>query len=427
MKNSLFYVSLFLMFLTSNIFAQYKNIQLPKPKASTYRYAQVEPSIAINPNNPKQVIAGTVMNEYYYSKNGGKSWKSMNMSSAYGVNGDPCVIFDKNSDIYYFHLASVPGGQHLDRIVCQKSTKLKGNFNEGTFPAPNGKVQDKEWVAVDYKTNAMYMTWTQFDKYNNADTSFHSNIVFSKSLDGAKTWSEPIEINSVYGDCLDDDNTVEGATPAVGPNGEVYVAWTGPNGIVFNRSLDKGKTWLKDEVKIADHPEGWTIKVPGIYRCNGLPILKCDISDGPNRGKLYLNWADQSNGTDDTDVWIATSDDGGITWTEPIRVNQDKTKTHQFFTWMDIDQCNGDVYFVYYDRSNYETSSIKTDVVVSLTSDGGKTFKAKVVSESPFEPNDKLFFGDYNNISVVDGMVRPIWTRMHESRISVWTALIDGF
>jgi Neuraminidase (sialidase) len=427
MKNRVLFTIFFLVYICNSVNAQYKNIQLPKPKKSTYRFAQVEPSIAINPNNTKQVVAGTVMDEYYYSKNGGKTWRSMNMSSNFGVNGDPCVIFDKFGAIYYFHLASVPGGQHLDRIVCQKSTSLKGKFNEGTFPVPNGKVQDKEWVAVDYRNNNMFMTWTQFDKYNEPDTAFHSNIVFSMSSDGADTWSDPLEINSVYGDCADDDNTVEGATPAVGPNGEIYVAWTGPNGVVFNRSLDTGKTWLKNEIKIAEHPEGWTINVPGIYRCNGLPILKCDISDGPNRGKLYLNWADQRNGTNDTDIWIATSDDGGMTWTDPIRVNQDKTKTHQFFTWMDIDQCNGDVYFVYYDRSNYNTSSIKTDVVVCLTSDGGKTFKAKVVSESPFEPNDKLFFGDYNNISVVDGMVRPIWTRMHESKISVWTALIDGF
>lgn len=417
-------ILLFVSFLSS---AQYKNIQLPKAKNSTYAFAQVEPSIAINPNNPKQMVAGTVMDEYYYSKNSGKKWRAMNLSSTFGVNGDPCLLFGKHSEIFYFHLSNYAHGSKLDRIVCQKSCKIKGKFNEGTFPAPNGKVQDKEWVTIDYSNNYLYMTWTQFDKYNEPDTSFHSNIMFSKSTDGAKSWSEPIKINSVYGDCLDDDNTVEGATPALGPNGEIYVAWTGPNGIVFNRSLDSGKTWLKEEIKIADHPEGWTIDVPGIYRCNGLPILKCDVSGGANNGTLYLNWADQSNGTHNTDVWIAKSTDNGNTWTKPIRVNTDKTETHQFFTWMDIDQSSGDVYFIYYDRSNYDPSSLKTDVVVCKTADGGNTFTSKIISESPFEPNKNLFFGDYNNIAVVNGIVRPIWTRMHNNQISVWTALIDGF
>ena len=43
---------------------------------------------------------------------------------------------------------------------------------------------------------------------------------------------------------MDEDDVVEGALPAVGPNGEVYVAWAGPRGIVFNRSLDGDQTWL---------------------------------------------------------------------------------------------------------------------------------------------------------------------------------------
>jgi hypothetical protein len=39
---------------------------------------------------------------------------------------------------------------------------------------------------------------------------------------------------------VDEDDAVEGAVP----NGEVYVAWAGPRGIVFNRSLDGDQIWL---------------------------------------------------------------------------------------------------------------------------------------------------------------------------------------
>ncbi|MBK7266279.1 MAG: hypothetical protein IPI12_08095 [Ignavibacteriales bacterium] len=42
-----------------------------------------------------------------------------------------------------------------------------------------------------------------------------------------------IKISDKSGDCVDEDNTVEGAVPAVGPNGEVYVSWTGPYGLLF--------------------------------------------------------------------------------------------------------------------------------------------------------------------------------------------------
>ncbi|MEZ5146518.1 MAG: sialidase family protein [Bacteroidales bacterium] len=67
-----------------------------------------------------------------------------------------------------------------------------------------------------------------------------------------------------------------------------------------------------------------------INRCNGLPITVCDLSGGPNNGTIYINWSDQSNGEDDTDVWVVKSTDGGDTWSEPMRVNDDPPGKQQF-------------------------------------------------------------------------------------------------
>jgi Neuraminidase (sialidase) len=216
---------------------------------------------------------------------------------------------------------------------------------------------------------------------------------------------------------------VEGAVPAYGPNGEIYVTWSGPDGLVFQRSLDGGKTWLKEEKKLALHPGGWDIKVEGIYRANGLPILSCDLSNGPNRGNLYLNWCDQRNGEKDADIWLMTSRDGGETWSDAIRVNQDSSKRQQFFTWMAVDQSNGYLYFVYYDRRNY--SDFKTDVYLSVSRDGGKTFSDHRISQAPFIPYKYVFFGDYLNIAAVNGTIRAIWPRMDEGKISLWVGLIN--
>ena len=59
-----------------------------------------------------------------------------------------------------------------------------------------------------------------------------SNFV-SKSTNSGANWSSALRINKKAGNCLDEDNTVEGAVPCVGPNGEIYVLWSGPLGIVF--------------------------------------------------------------------------------------------------------------------------------------------------------------------------------------------------
>jgi hypothetical protein len=35
-----------------------------------------EPSIVINPKNPNNVVAGSVLNYYHFSNDGGKTWQS---------------------------------------------------------------------------------------------------------------------------------------------------------------------------------------------------------------------------------------------------------------------------------------------------------------------------------------------------------------
>ena len=401
------------------------NVQIP-PVNSRYPYNECEPSIAINPKNTNHIAAGSVLQGYHFSKDGGKTWKSKNLTSKFGVYGDPVLIFDTTGRLYYFHLASKGEDEHLNRIVCQASDKIEGAFSIESSTKPNGtKVQDKHWVVVNPKTNVIYMTWTQFDAYDSPDPKDSSFIMFSKSTNRGISWSEPKRISKFGGDCMDGDMTVEGAVPALGAHGEIFVTWAGPNGLVFQKSLDDGKTWLNEEKYVENQPEGWDIKVPGFYRANGLPFLVSDMSNGPNRGTLYLNWSDQRNGNDNTDVWLMKSSDGGDTWSKPIKVNQDRTRSHQFMTAIAVDQTNGDLHIVFYDRCKYKATDKQTDVVWCMSKDGGETFQQQTISEKSFSPNDKVFFGDYLGIAAVNGRVRPIWPRMDNGKISLWTALID--
>ena len=418
----LFIVVLFLQIGLNYAQSNYPNVRIPKFKGSVY-YEQCEPSVAIDPNNTGIIAVGTVLRGYYYSVDSGKTWNSKKMKSKYGVHGDPVLMFDTTSRLYYFHLSNYKKTSWLDRIVCQSTDKVDKCFDQGTFPEPNGtKAQDKHWTVLNPLTNEIYMTWTQFDKYDSKNPKDSSVILFSKTADQGKTWSKPLRISKFAGDCLDGDNTVEGAVPAVGPNGEIYVSWTGPKGLVFQCSKDGGSTWLKEERIIAQHPGGWSIDIPGMNRANGLPILVCDLSKGSNRGKLYLNWCDQRNGLTDTDVWLMSSEDGGETWSEETRVNQDESGKHQFFTWMAVDQSSGNLYFVYYDRRNY--ADTQTDVYLSVSQDGGHTFTDLRLSESPFVASELIFFGDYLNIAAVDGVIVTVWPRMDQGKISLWTTTI---
>ncbi len=385
-----------------------------------------EPTIIINPKNTDHMVAGANIDNVYYSTDGGYTWNHEVLTSTYGVWGDPVVIVDTAGAYYFFHLSNPPQGSWIDRIVCQKKDSIGGSWSSGNYMGLNpGKEQDKEWAVVDRTNNNIYVTWTQFDDYGSLNPDDKSDIMFSRSLDGGATWSDALRINEVSGDCVDDDNTVEGAVPAVGPNGEIYVAWAGPLGLVFDRSTDGGDTWLDEDIYIGPNPGGWAYDIPGISRCNGLPVTKCDLSGGPHHGTIYVNWSDQRNGEDDTDIWLSKSTDGGDTWSEAIRVNDDPPGKHQFFTWMDVDQVTGHLWFVFYDRRNYNDNN--TDLYMAVSKDGGESFINFRVSESPFYPFSTTFFGDYTNVSAYDNVVRPVWARLEGSDLSVWTAIVDPF
>ena len=381
-----------------------------------------EPAIMIDPKNPNVLIAGANLNNYFISLDTGNTWTKHTLSSTFGVWGDPVISVDTAGNFYFFHLSNPSSGSFIDRIVCQKSSNKGQTWTNGSFTGLNGtKAQDKQWCAIDRTNNKMYLTWTQFDKYASSDPTHKSVILFSKSSDNGTSWTAPTKISIATGDCKDDDNTVEGAVPAVGPNGEIYVSWAGPNGIVFNKSSDQGTTWLTNEIPVNPMPGGWNYAIPGIDRCNGLPITVCDLSNGPNRGTIYINWSDQRNGTSNTDIWLAKSTDGGQTWANALKVNDDVSNKHQFMSWMTIDQKSGYLYFVFYDRRNYSDNS--TDVYVAVSMDGGNTFINRKISSSPFIPTNGIFFGDYTNIIAHNGIIRPIWTRLHSGQLSIWTDL----
>lgn len=411
-----------LLLFSTFLFGQHQNIKISRFNSPE------EPTICLNFLDPQYIVAGANMRSYYYSVDGGLSWERNGLSSSYGVAGDPCVISDKYGDFYYLHLSSPQDGSWLDRIVCQKSTDNGVTWDNGTYMGLSGaKEQDKQWAVADFSNNSIYVSWTQFDKYGSASADDKSNIMFSRSENSGQTWSEAIQINEISGNCIDSDNTTEGAVPAIGPNGEIFISWSLNEKIYFDRSFDYGKTWMDNDIEVATQPTGWDYSIPGISRCNGLPITCCDTSQSSYRGNIYINWTDQRNGSDDTDVWLSKSTDGGSTWSEPKRVNDDTTNSHQFLTWMTVDQANGTVYFIFYDRREYSNET--TDVYMAVSKDGGETFENFKISESPFLPRDDVFFGDYNNITAYNNVVRPIWTRLHydsaESGLSVWTAIID--
>ena len=396
-----------------------------------------EVTIAINPQNPDNIVAASFQtgrppkpragSYHYVTFDGGKTWTTVPTPDPKNlVQGDDVVAFSSDGVAYHVHLSF--DGIRLLRPPRAENGMIVNVSKDGGKTWTDGTVainhvntvipfEDKPGLVVDnapasrWKGN-VYLAWTRFDVYGSSNPEHKSQIYFTRSTDQGQTFSMPFRISDTGGDCMDSDNTVEGAVPAVGPKGEVYIVWAGPLGLVFDKSLDGGLTFGKDKV-IGSIPGGWDFSVTGLERANGMPNTAVDLN-GPNKGTLYVNWIDARNG--DPDVFVMSSRDGGESWSEPTRVNDDKLKNgkEQFFTWMSVDPVDGSVNIVFYDRR--DTSGATTGLTLARSVDGGRTFVNRKIDVAPFAPNNRVFFGDYSSISAYGGRVVPVFMHFVDER-----------
>jgi hypothetical protein len=219
-----------------------------------------------------------------------------------------------------------------------------------------------------------------------------------------------------------------GASPGVGPNGEVYVAWNDyvANAIVFNRSFDGGNTW-GTPVTVSRKTLPFDIAIPAESFRGALvyPSLDVDRSSGIHRGRIYCSWMDLTP-ANVTDIFISYSDNGGASWSTPVPVtDQFLSAVDRFNHWMSVDAVTGDVNVAFYDTRNDLTGSrYQTDYYLASSSDGGATWNApdirvSTVSSNEHDCNGVLRClginygnqqGDYEGLVSYGGVSYPVWT-----------------
>jgi hypothetical protein len=400
--------------------------------------------VAISPTNPEHVIAVSMQsgrpgqargsNYVYASTDGGKTWQTVpGPNPQRRTQGDDAIAFGPDGVAFRTYIAF--DGLRAARPLRACTGIFCSSSRDGvTWADPVPVVdhinslapfEDKPYLAVDKTQESphrgnIYVAWTRFDVYGSKDPRHQSHIYLSRSRDSGKTFNPPVRLSQEPGDCLDSDGTLEGAVPAVGPKGEVYVAWSGPKGLVFTSSTDGGFTFAKEKI-FSDQPGGWDIPLPGMRRHNGLPVTGVDLSTGPNRGSIYVNWIDERH--KDADVFVIHSRDGGETWSAPVRVNDDPQGNGkaQLFTWMAIDPTDGSVNVVFYDRRDQEEN--RQALTLARSVDGGKTFVNHPIKVEPFALSRPAFFGDYIGIDARGGRVVAVFPHLDKQQIILSAAL----
>ncbi len=221
---------------------------------------------------------------------------------------------------------------------------------------------------------------------------------------------------------------------AIGPAGQVMQACnlteTGQGGgkIFVNVDPDGlGPAGFGDRVFVtATHVGGFDFIPPQPDRSVDAEAgLAWDRTGGPHAGRVSLVYTrEQPNESDDTDVYVRHSDDGGATWSAGVRVNDDRTTNSQFLPKISLDPTTGDLAVVWYDSRNDlgtggpgDTDGIANDdgqFWGAFSTDGGASFGPNIrISAGTSNSHDSgngIDYGDYTGLSFWGGIAHPAWS-----------------
>ncbi|HEV2396336.1 MAG TPA: sialidase family protein [Candidatus Sulfotelmatobacter sp.] len=375
-----------------------------------------EPSVAVNPNNPQQMVAVFQDNAHAaYSQDAGQTWTVAEgvAPKNYRVSGDVSTVFDNQGHAFICYIAFDKLGTFnywahdatRNGIFVRRSLDGGKSWEAEHVPVaeqpstPGIPFEDKPYIAADNSKGKfagnLYVGWT---RWRIAD----SQMVISRSTDDGKTWSAPIEVDAHPGLPRDDNGAAEGFDGAVGPDGTLYGIWSQDDDIFLVVSKDGGKTFSHARSIIHTAPIMFAIDT--LERANGFPQIAVD----PKSKRLYVTWSDYRNG--DLDVFLSNSSDGGKHWSAAVRVNNDPVHdgAEQFFQWLAVDPVDGSVNVMFYDRRR-DPQNRKQIVVLARSTDAGRSFNNYAWTEEPFEAGG-VFFGDYSGLAAYGGRVYGVWT-----------------
>ena len=173
------------------------------------------------------------------------------------------------------------------------------------------------------------------------------------------------------------------------------------------RSTDGGNRWSQPVI-ISDNPVARDVDPDnGVPLRTGADIGGSipDVAVDPGSGKLYVVWEDSRfSGGVHNDIAMSTSTDDGKNWSTPVRVNQTPTGVMAFTPAVDV-LPNGTVGVAYYDiRNNTPTPGLSNDYFIATSADGGGSWSETRLTPVSFD--DTLapiargyFLGDYQGLA----------------------------
>ncbi len=410
---------------------------------------QTETFITRHPFNPNIIVAAANDMRYnspasgyrmasYYSTDGGTTWTTSltpknadvfipTPSSGGLTNVDPGLAFDSKGNLYYSYIVaqvSNDGDIKDGGVFLNKSTDNGKTWSQPipvSYSVGGGSQQDahdKPFIACDANQNSpfkdrIYVTWFLISPTSGPC------IGFAYSTNGEE-FSPTTKIPGSVG-----LGSVQSPMPIVASDGTLYVAWESKSNnittIYVQKSTTGGTSWAWSSPKVAQAVGTIGEKVnlrmalpnKGNMRVSSHPYF-C-LGDSPN--KLFLVQA----GKDENGkyrIYFAKSTNGGETWLNRIRVDDNPYGNDMFFPAIAYDPTSKILAVAYY-SSQMDANNKAVDLFVSVSTDEGATWKSIRVTPNSWFLNHSnavidaggaslgRYWGDYLSMIAYDGKIIP--------------------
>ena len=405
---------------------------------------QVEPSIAVNPQNPLNAVAGfqegrvdaggDATNGYATTFDGGRTWvhgEWPGLTSVPGQGGvfdrasDAVVAFGPDNTVYASSLVFDDTSDQGLRSGMAVNVSRDGGR---TWSAPVvfqdedlGGTNDKNWVVVD-RSNApghhqgrVYVVWDRVAPvvYDYCD---HDCDQLGNWLPNLQTVPMPIYAGQGIG-----------AFPVVLADGSLGVIFSSQTGGV-PAGLADGEPDVapaSGSIDFVEAPSAGSVPWPAplvwlppvgvasqqnnavrTQRAGSLPAAAVD----PQTGTIYAGWEDGRFRSDGVNDAVISSSTDGVHWTPPVRVDGGPTGDYldRYNVMLDVAP-DGRLVVGYRQRQEAATGvlfSRTVDTAVQVSSDHGATFGPPLVIDAPQSDvyhaafsRAGIFEGDYNQLA----------------------------
>lgn len=347
------------------------------------------PTVLAHPHDARMLVLASRVDHpdfscaLHVSGDGGRSWLPVNPVPTLPEGAEKCyapeVAFDRDGLLYYLFVG-LQGGGNSPMGAFLVTSADRGR----TFSAPRRVLGPERYMvrlgihAGSATKGRLHLVWLEAlsDPPLGGLPPPPNPIMSASSEDGGATWSGPVQVSDPA------RRRVVAPAIAVAPDGSVRVAyydleddardyqglegptWEGTWSVVVSASVDGGRTFGPGVA--VDEDVVPTERVMLIFTMPP-PALMAGAE-----GLVLVAWPDGRNV--DWDVLLRRSTDGGATWSQPRRLNDDEVgnRRHQYLPRLALAP-GGRVDAVFYDR-RADPENLRNHVMLASSPDGGRTF-----------------------------------------------------